>query len=121
MISYRKKPKKDFKLTYPNRKIAHWGCRKLKQIEALNDHVILPCDANQGSCKQDGWTYIWDTTPIECPLMMVQIGNFRKEGDYLVDHELKLLFKPTSETQTDGIPGCPTGKVLYTDQKNIVL
>lgn len=95
--------------------------RKLKQIEALNDHVILPCDANQGSCKQDGWTYIWDTTPIECPLMMVQIGNFRKEGDYLVDHELKLLFKPTSETQTDGIPGCPTGKVLYTDQKNIVL
>ena len=51
--------------------------------------------------------------------MKIQEGSFSKENDHLVDHSLKLLFKVTGETS--GIPGCPPGKVLYTDSPDIVL
>ena len=93
--------------------------RMLKKIEALNDHVILPCSASVGTCSQGGWTYVWEANEVLCPLMKVQNGNFEKEGDFLVDHNLKLLFKPTDTTE--GVIGCPPGSVIRTDQSDIVL
>ena len=46
-------------------------------------------------------------------------ASFVEEDGYLVDHNLKMLFTKTSETS--GIPGCPPGKVFYTDQHGISL
>lgn len=93
----------------------------LHQVEATFDHVKLPksCTATAGGCVTRDWTYIWDPAPIACPLMKVQEGNFVHENGYLVDHQLKLLFKMTGENA--GLPGCPPGKLVYTEQRGIVL
>ena len=93
----------------------------LHQVEATFDHVKLPksCTASAGGCVTRDWTYIWDPAPIACPLMKVQEGNFVHENGYLVDHQLKLLFKTTGENS--GLPGCPPGKLVYTEQRGIVL
>ena len=101
--------------------LTHSQPKGLRQVEALNDHVKLPkkCTADRHGCRTSSWTYIWNPAPIRCPLMKIQEGSFTKESDHLVDHNLKLLFKVTGETS--GIPGCPPGKVLYTDSPDIVL
>ena len=93
----------------------------LHQVEATFDHVKLPksCTAAAGGCVTRDWTYIWDPAPITCPLMKVQEGTFVHENGYLVDHELKLLFKTSGENS--GLPGCPPGKLIYTEQRGIVL
>ena len=93
----------------------------LHQVEATFDHVKLPksCTASAGGCVTRDWTYIWDPAPIACPLMKVQEGNFVHENGYLVDHQLKLLFKTTGENS--GLPGCPPGKLVYKEQRGIVL
>ena len=51
--------------------------------------------------------------------MKVQQGTFVHENGYLVDHKLKLLFKVTGENA--GLPGCPPGRLMYTEQRGIVL
>ena len=101
--------------------LTHSQPQGLRQVEALNDHVKLPkkCTADHHGCRTSSWTYIWNPAPIKCPLMKIQVGSFSKESDHLVDHKLKLLFKVTGETS--GIPGCPPGRVWYTDSPDIVL
>lgn len=93
----------------------------MKTVEALNDHVRLPkkCTATSGGCITNEWTYVWHADPIRCPLRKIQEASFVEEDGYLVDHNLKMLFTKTSETS--GIPGCPPGKVFYTDQHGISL
>ena len=67
----------------------------LHQVEATYDHVKLPkmCTAAAGGCVTRDWTYVWDPAPIACQLMKIQEGTFAHENGYLVDHQLKLLFK----------------------------
>ena len=93
----------------------------LHQVEATFDHVKLPkmCTAAAGGCVTRDWTYVWDPAPIACQLMKIQEGTFAHENGYLVDHQLKLLFKTTGENS--GLPGCPPGKLMYTEQRGIVL
>ena len=93
----------------------------LHQVEATFDHVKLPksCTAAAGGCVTNDWTYIWDPAPMRCKLMKVQEGTFIKENGLLVDHKLKLLFKVTGENA--GLPGCPPGKLVYTEQRGMVL
>ena len=101
--------------------LTHSQAQGLRRVEALNDHVKLPrkCAADHHGCMTASWTYIWNPAPIKCPLMKIQEGSFSKENGHLVEHDLKLLFKVTAETS--GVPGCPPGKVLYTDSPEIVL
>ena len=93
----------------------------LHQVEATFDHVKLPrtCTAAAGGCVTNDWTYTWDPAPIACKLMKVRVGTFVEENGFLVDHSLKLLFKVTGENQ--GLAGCPPGKLMYTEQRGIVL
>ena len=101
--------------------ISSTQAQTLHQVEATFDHVKLPksCTAAAGGCVTRDWTYVWDPAPMKCPLMKVQEGTFAHENGYLVDHQLKLLFKVTGENS--GLPGCPPGKLMYTEQRGIVL
>ena len=51
--------------------------------------------------------------------MKIQEGDFEVEAPFLIEHSKKLLFKTTEENQ--GLPGCPPGKIWYTEQRGIVL
>ena len=101
--------------------VATTNGQTLHQVEATFDHVKLPksCRVGSGGCVTNEWTYIWDPAPMQCKLMKVQEGNFVKENGFLVDHKLKLLFKVTGEN--GGLPGCPPGKLMYTEQRGVVL
>ena len=93
----------------------------LHQVEATYDHVKLPkaCTAAAGGCVTNDWTYIWNPAPMKCRLMKVQEGTFEQENGLLVDHKLKLVFKMTGENA--GLQGCPPGKLIYTEQRGMVL
>ena len=95
--------------------------QSLHQVEATFDHVILPksCTASSSGCVTNSWTYIWNPEPMKCKLMKVQEGTFVEENGLLVDHKLKLLFRVTGENA--GLPGCPPGKLTYTEQRGMVL
>ena len=97
------------------------GAQTLNQVEALYDHVILPrkCTRTAGGCSTASWTYFWNPEPARCPLMKIQEGDFEVETPFLIEHNKKLLFKTTEENQ--GLPGCPPGKIWYTEQRGIVL
>ena len=115
MSQYRIALEKEEFLTNPS------PSQTVHQVEALFDHVKLPrsCTPAAGGCVANDWTYIWNPEPIKCKLMKVQQGVFTKENGFLVDHKLKLLFKITGENA--GLPGCPPGKLMYTEQRGIVL
>ena len=93
----------------------------LHKVEATFDHVKLPraCTAEASGCVTNDWTYIWNPLPIACKLMKIREGNFLEENGHLVDHELKLIFKVTGEN--GGLPGCPPGKLYYTEQRGVTL
>ena len=91
-------------------------------VEAVNDHIKLPPTCNVGSrgCETHTGTFIWNPPQDRCLFELIRSdGRFHKEGDNLVDHNLKLRLRVTSDAIMTN--NCPTGRIYYTDNPGLML
>ena len=91
-------------------------------VEAVNDHIKLPpsCDVGSRGCETHTGTFIWNPPQDRCLYELIRSdGKFEKEGDYLVDHRLKLRVKITSDALMTN--NCPTGTIYYTENPGLML
>ena len=71
------------------------------RMEVLASHTKLPtgCELETGGCVEDK-TFVWKPPKDSCPLERINVGSFNQDiGGWLVDHENKILFKPTKKSQ----------------------
>ena len=91
-----------------------------KRVEVVNSHVKLPveCSVERGGCLGEK-TYLWNTPSSQCPLMKINTGKFTSEGEWLLEHRAKLLFKITDTSPSP--TGCPTGTIFHTEYEDLYL
>lgn len=92
------------------------------RVESVGDHIKFPdsCSIGAGGCVTADGTYVWKRPDNTCPFLLArEDGEFYTEGDYLVDHNLKLRLKLTTSAQMSN--NCPTGMIYYTDNPDIYL
>ena len=91
-----------------------------KRIEVVSSHVKLPadCTIETGGCLGER-TYMWNPPVNQCPLVKINTGKFTTEGEWLLEHRAKLLFKIT-DTSPSPI-GCPTGNIFHTEYEDLYL
>ena len=92
------------------------------RVETTSTHLRLPkeCTPESGHCIAEGTTYLWEYRR-PCPLVKIRSIQLQTEGDYLVDHTNKLLFKEMDAARFP--PECPGhhGTYYYTEYDKIYL
>ena len=91
------------------------------RLEVLASHTKLPddCELETGGCIADK-TYVWKTPEDSCPLERINVGRFNQDlGGWLVDHDNKILFKPTKQSQAPF--GCPSTELIATEYADLFL
>ena len=91
-----------------------------KRIEVISSHVKLPstCTLEKGGCLGER-TYTWNPPATQCPLVKINTGKFNKEGNWLLEHRAKLLFKITDTSPSP--TGCPAGNIFHTEYEDLYL
>lgn len=75
------------------------------QMEAVTDHLSLPCPYTTQGCVTGDATYSWSRFNQVCNLEIVKTIEPRHVlNTYLVDHDRQLLINTTGQTT---LPGCP--------------
>jgi len=90
-------------------------------MEVLASHTKLPigCELETGGCVADK-TFVWKPYKDSCPLERINVGRFNQDiGGWLVDHENKILFKPTKKSQAPF--GCPSTELIATEYADLFL
>ena len=85
------------------------------RLKVLASHTKLPadCKLETGGCIADK-TFVWKTPEDSCPLERINVGRFSQDlGGWLVDHDNKILFKPTKQSQAPF--GCPSTELIATE------
>ena len=82
------------------------------RVEVVSSHTALPptCQPVNGGCVADS-TYVWQAPLSTCNLEVINQGRFVEEGDWLIDHHQKLLFKISSLSAAPR--GCPRSARIY--------
>ena len=107
-----------FKITIAKENYIQSGDR----VENVQDHVKFPasCGVGDRGCSTVMGTYTWDIPAERCQFEEARSdGKFYEDGEYLVDKDHKLRVKLGEDVMMSN--HCPTGKIWYTDQTDIML
>ena len=88
------------------------------EVEAITDHVKLPCKYQVQGCTTGQATYTWSKYNQPCNLEIIKtVKPSKTMNTYLVDHPNQLLIKTTGTTN---LPSCPM-TLIKTDHPTIYL
>ena len=92
------------------------------RVETTSSHLRLPkeCAPESGHCTAEGTTYLWEYHR-PCPLVKIRAIQLQNEGDYLVDHVNKLLFKEMDKSRFPPECGGNHGLYYYTEYDDLYL
>ena len=88
------------------------------EVEAITDHVKLPCKYQVQGCTTGQATYTWSKYNQPCNLEIIKtVKPSKTMNTYLVDHPNQLLINTTGTTN---LPSCPM-TLIKTDHPTIYL
>ena len=88
------------------------------EVEAMTDHIKLPCKYQARGCTTGQSTYTWSPYNQPCDLEIIKtIKPSRTMNTYLVDHENQILINTTGRIT---LPSCPM-ELTKTDHPTIFL
>jgi len=90
------------------------------RMDATRAGLQLPkqCKQGDGSCQAWGQAWVWKQKT-KCKFVKIRMVSLTREGDYLVDHKNKLIFKKGTRT---ALPSdCPVGDYYYTEYSTLYL
>ena len=70
-----------------------------KMVESITQHLRLPkgCRPKQGMCEMAERTFIWNPSSTRCQLERIQRLSAEAVGNYLIDHQRKVLIQRLSQ------------------------
>ena len=64
-------------------------------------------------------TYTWNPPVNQCPLVKINTRKLTTEGEWLLEHRAKLLFKITDTSPSPTV--CPMGSIFHTEYEDLYL
>jgi len=92
---------------------------KDQMVEVMSQHERLKCRPTESGCQTNDRTYIWENKQGRCSLEKIQDIAIQKLGTWVIDENKKILLNITGEVQSP--VGCPIGKILSTEYKDLFL
>ena len=88
------------------------------RVEVTNDQARLPpgCNLQSGGCLLDQKTIVWNPPMTKCNLELVRMAEMIQDGEYLIDHEWKVLLK--KRCQMPAAPECGVATLWSTEYEN---
>ena len=90
-----------------------------RNIEAVDDHLILECSPSSGGCRSNRKTYIWGKAKSDCPLKLIRQTTMEVVGEYLIDRKEGVVIKKLAAKASP--PGCPNGLLFTTEYSHVFI
>ena len=88
-----------------------------RNVEAVDDHLILECNPSAGGCRSSRKTYIWGKAKTDCPLKLIRQMSMEVVGDYWIDRQEGVVIKKLIPKASP--PGCPNGLLFTTEYSHV--
>ena len=90
-----------------------------REVESVDDHLILECKPSAGGCRSHRKTYVWNKAKTDCPLKLIRQTTMEVVGEYLIDRREGVVIKKLAAKASP--PGCPNGLLFTTEYSNVYI